>query len=148
MIIASMYVLLMPTLNYHFIQFEGMLAYENPNNLGFLIIIYSFIVHLVFLTGFLEEVGFRGFLGKRLISKFGFIVGNTLQAVVFGFGHNIIGLYISGRIEVATEVFMITGGFGWIAGYLTEKQVGGSIYPAWILHTMANRPIFNFVFFG
>lgn|GEM_PF-6247348 len=32
-------------------------------------------------------VGFRGFLGKRLIARFGFAVGNTIQAVVFGLLH-------------------------------------------------------------
>ncbi|MCL2851623.1 MAG: CPBP family intramembrane metalloprotease [Defluviitaleaceae bacterium] len=93
----------------------------------------------------MEEVGFRGFLGKRLIAKFGFAAGNAVQAAMFGLSHNVIGVYLSYGLIQAAGVFMITGIFGWIAGYITEKKAGGSIVPAWILHAIANIPVFTFL---
>lgn len=43
------------------------------------VIVYSFIR-----TGFSEEFLFRGFLLKRISRRWGFIVGNTVQALLFG----------------------------------------------------------------
>ena len=41
----------------------------------------------IFQTGLSEEILFRGFLAKRLISRFGFATGNLLQGLVFGILH-------------------------------------------------------------
>lgn len=38
----------------------------------------------VFKTAFAEEILFRGFIAKRLISVFGFVKGNLFQAIIFG----------------------------------------------------------------
>ena len=38
-------------------------------------------------TGLSEEILFRGFLAKRLISRFGFATGNLPQGLVFGLLH-------------------------------------------------------------
>ena len=40
-------------------------------------------------TGLSEELFFRGFLLKRVSSKCGFVVGNTVQALLFGAMHGI-----------------------------------------------------------
>ncbi len=45
-------------------------------------LIYSFIQ-----TGLSEEIFFRVFLAKRCINKFGFLAGNIIQALLFGFLH-------------------------------------------------------------
>ena len=40
-------------------------------------------------TGLSEELLFRGFFLKRIGSKFGFAVGNTVQALLFGLLHGV-----------------------------------------------------------
>ena len=52
-------------------------------------------------TGLGEEILFRGFLGKRTISKFGFNIGNIIQAVVFGLMHGVIFSLFTVDIKVA-----------------------------------------------
>jgi len=141
-ILAIVYVLLMPTF-YAIVHPDAFQSNESPGFSG-IMFIYPLIIHPVFETGFLEEVGFRGFVGKRLIRKFGFGAGNTLQAVIFGLAHNLIAAYRSSGLIAAVGVFLITGVFGWIAGYVTEKQAGGSIIPVWILHACANTGLFHF----
>ena len=129
--------IIMPSLYYRLIPelFAQSSSLDSP---GIWVLAYVILVHPIFLTGFLEEVAFRGFLGKRLIAKFGFAVGNTMQAAIFGLGHNVPGLSLTSAVSLV----IITGTFGWIAGYITEKQAGGSITPAWILHAFANSPFF------
>ena len=41
-------------------------------------------------TALSEEILFRGFLAKRLVSRLGFGAGNTLQALVFGAVHSVL----------------------------------------------------------
>jgi len=145
-ILAVIFLLIRPTL-YVLVYPEASASSESLDRIGFLMILYTFLVHPIFLTGLLEEVGFRGFLGKRLIGKLGFVVGNIIQAAVFGFCHNIFKLYLTYGLTTAIGVFILNGGFGWIAGYITEKQAGGSVVPAWILHAIANMPIAGITFF-
>lgn len=45
-------------------------------------------------TSLSEEILFRGFIGKRLSSKFGFAIGNSAQALLFGAVHAVM-LYSS-----------------------------------------------------
>ncbi|MCL2574045.1 MAG: hypothetical protein FWE34_05770 [Defluviitaleaceae bacterium] len=123
-IIGAIFVLLMPSAySIVFPEFfaspdtSDMLNYTNAWALT-----YTFAIHPIFLTGFLKEVGFRGFLGKRLIAKFGFAIGNTAQAVVFGIGHNMLGIFLGYGAVSGIGVFLITGGFGWLAGFITEKR--------------------------
>jgi len=145
-ILAVIFLLLRSTL-YVLVYPEASISPESVDRIGFLMILYAFLVHPIFLTGLLEEVGFRGFLGKRLIGKFGFVIGNIMQAAAFGILHNIFGLYLTFGLTTAIGVFILNGGFGWIAGYITEKQAGGSVVPAWILHSIANMPIAGITFF-
>jgi membrane protease YdiL (CAAX protease family) len=95
------------------------------------------LIFAFFRTGLAEEIFFRGFLGKRLISKFGFGVGNTAQAILFGLLHGLTLIQNFGLLKAAV-VILFTGSIGWLMGYINEKQAGGSILPSWILHGLAN----------
>lgn len=97
------------------------------------VLVYSFIK-----TAFTEEVFFRGFLGKRLIQRFGFGAGNLLQSSVFGLVH---GVLLAGALDNSLLVILIacfTGLIGFALGYLNERQAGGSIMAGWLIHGLAN----------
>ncbi|OPA80856.1 CAAX protease [Paenibacillus selenitireducens] len=100
-------------------------------------VIISALIYAFVQTGLSEEIFFRGFLGKRLIGKFTFMIGNTIQAILFGLLH---GILLFGAIGVAgaIAVTVLTGVIGWVMGYINEKQSGGSIVSSWILHGIAN----------
>lgn len=103
-------------------------------------------------TGFVEELFWRGFLGKRLSIKLGFTLGNHIQGFLFGLMHGVgffwmlMVLRAHGALEItlfsiATKCILITviGWFGgWILGYMTEKVAGGSIIPAFLAHALGN----------
>ena len=92
-------------------------------------------------TGLSEEIFFRGFLGKRFINKFGFSVGNTVQASLFGLLHGLpIGL-ASGNWLVIIIMTLLPGGIGWFMGYINEKKSKGSIVPSYLLHALMNLGI-------
>lgn len=96
------------------------------------VLIYSFLQ-----TGLSEELFFRGFLTKRLISVFGFKIGNFIQGLLFGLLHGVFFFSVVGTIRSLLIVF-ITGIIGLLMGYINEKQSGGSIIPSWLLHGFAN----------
>lgn len=108
-------------------QFKGMGAWAVPSVLA-----YAFIQ-----TAMSEEILFRGFLFKRLKSKFGFTVGNAIQAVIFGLIHLLMvwgdTSFLSGlMIVVYPTVVAVT------LAYVNEKLANGSILPGWILHGLLN----------
>ena len=96
------------------------------------VVVYGIPLALLFS---LMEFFFRGFLGKRLIGKLGFVGGNTIQAAVYGFLVG-IGFVFESAVELGL-LFLMFASFGWIAGYITEKQAGGSIIPACIMNPVA-----------
>jgi len=95
-------------------------------------LIYAFLQ-----TGLSEEIFFRGFLAKRLIGKFGFKVGNTVQGILFGLLHGIMFISSTGLFR-AIIIIIFTGILGSLMGWINEKQSGGSIIPSWLLHGIAN----------
>lgn len=95
------------------------------------------LIYAFFQTSFNEELFFRGFLGKRLIKKFGFAFGNTLQGVIFGSMHGIM-LYSSAGLLKAVIISVLTGAIGICMGYVCEKQVEGSLIPGWLMHGTFN----------
>ena len=97
------------------------------------VLIYSFIR-----TGLSEELLFRGFVLKRVSARFGFITGNTVQAVLFGLMHGIPFGIAAHNVLVTLLLTLLPGGFGWFLGWLNEKKSGGSILPSWILHGTMN----------
>ena len=104
------------------------------------------IVFAFFATGLAEEILFRGFIGKKLCSKFGFFVGNTLQALLFGLLHGATMIPTLG-IAIPLLVIALTGSLGWFMGYVNEKA-SGSIIPSWCLHGVANLYAAIIIMFG
>lgn len=99
--------------------------------------ILPIIVYAVFNTALPEELLFRGFLLKRIEGKFGFAVGNVVQAVLFGLMHGIMFFPLVGVIK-AILVITFTGIIAWFMGYINERKAGGSIIPSWIIHAISN----------
>ena len=95
------------------------------------------MIYAIFKTGLSEELFFRGFLGKRFISKFGFNKGNFIQAFLFGLIHGVLFFNYVGIIYGLLITF-ITGWIGWIMGYINEKESAGSIFPSWGIHSVMN----------
>jgi membrane protease YdiL (CAAX protease family) len=96
----------------------------------------TLFIMALFKTSLSEEIFFRGFIGKRLITKFGFNTGNSMQAVLFGLVHGIAGFQI-GLINLLILVAS-TAMVGYLLGYLVEKIGNGSIIPSWITHALTN----------
>ncbi|WP_283591778.1 CPBP family intramembrane glutamic endopeptidase [Clostridium butanoliproducens] len=65
-------------------------------------LIYAFLQ-----IGLSEELFFRGFLTKRFVKKFGFNIGNSIQALLFGLMHGIMFRELSGILG-AVIVTLIT----------------------------------------
>ena len=88
-------------------------------------------------TSLAEEIFFRGFLGKRVIARWGFAPGNAAQAIVFGILHVAMFASFADPIRLLA-IGILKGASGWIAGWLKEEGAGGSILPGWVLHASAN----------
>jgi membrane protease YdiL (CAAX protease family) len=87
-------------------------------------------------TGIGEEILFRGFIGKRLVSKFGFLVGNIVQSLIFAVPHV---LTFSEAPILEFTLGMLNALFiGYVFGYITEKIYNGSIVPSIIAHALIN----------
>lgn len=109
-------------------QFAGMGSKAIPATL-----LYGYIR-----TGLSEEIVFRGFILKRCSAKFNFVVGNTVQAVLFGFMHGIPFGLATGNVLVMILLTVLPGAFGWFEGWLNEKHFEGSILPSWLIHGTIN----------
>ena len=89
-------------------------------------------------TSLSEEILFRGFMAKRLISWLGFTWGNLLQALLFGLVHLLLFIGQAFSFPIAAGVVLFTGLGGWTSGYLNERVGNGSILPSWWLHGLTN----------
>lgn len=85
-----------------------------------------------FFTALGEEIFFRGFLGGWLIRRFGFFIGNLLQAVVFLLPHLFLLTVSITLWPILIPQFIA----GWLYGWLLYKS--GSILPSWIAHSISN----------
>lgn len=107
--------------------------------IGVAAILPAFIENFI-ANGVAEEILYRGFLCKRLISKIGLAKGIILQAVLFGLMHNI--LYILAGLNVGLWyhilTFIFTGMGALLLGWLNEKIFNGSIIPSILLHGAGN----------
>ena len=107
--------------------------------MGAAAILPAFIENFI-ANGVAEEILYRGFLCKRLISKAGLVKGIILQAVLFGLMHNL--LYILAGLDVGlwyhTLTFIFTGTGALLLGWLNEKIFNGSILPSILLHGTGN----------
>lgn len=96
------------------------------------------VIYAFFRTALSEEIFFRGFLLKRVAKRFGFITGNTVQALLFGLLHGVPFALATGSIMTLLLCTLLPGLFGWFEGWLNEKRFGESIMPSWILHGIIN----------
>jgi membrane protease YdiL (CAAX protease family) len=125
----------------------GRLRALGPSGLA----VVALIIYAVIQTSLSEEILFRGLLGKRLIAAFGFAVGNTVQAVLFGSMHLLIfaGSGASG-FGLAPAAFIVgaTGAVGWFMGAVNEKRGNGSIMPSWWTHALTNLTAYGVLAFS
>jgi membrane protease YdiL (CAAX protease family) len=97
------------------------------------------LIIALFKTSFAEEILFRGFIAKRLISKFRFNVGNAAQSAVFGLLHLLLfSLLIKTTFAALAFILILSSFAGWIIGFIKEKYANGSIIPGWIAHGLGN----------
>lgn len=122
-----------------YIQSSSAISANVFTSIGASAIIPAFIQNFI-ANGVSEEILYRGFLCKRLCSKFGTMQGIIIQAVLFGLMHNI--LYIVAGLNVGicyhTLTFVFTGMGALLLGVLNEKIYNGSIIPSIILHGAGN----------
>ena len=98
---------------------------------------HAVIGYGVLQTGFTEEALFRGFLLRRVASRFGFATGNSVQAILFGLVH-FAGMLAPLGVGWAVGIGVFTGLLGAAAGYVNERFAEGSIVPSWIGHALGN----------
>ncbi len=100
-------------------------------------------------TGFREEFFFRGFLLKRLRSKFGFWTANTIQALLFALPHSVLLLIISLSLWLPSLMaIVIATPTAMMYGYISEKSSGGSIIPVILVHGLGNVAVSLLEAFG
>lgn len=100
-------------------------------NLSFISFSLAFIRE-AFYTALGEEIFFRGFLGGILIRKFGFVVGNGIQSLLFVLPHLLL-LTISLKLW---PLLLLQLFGGWVYGWLFYKT--DSIIPSWLAHSLGN----------
>jgi len=105
------------------------------------------IVIALFKTSFAEEVLFRGFIAKRLISVMGYQKGNILQAAIFGVIHTALFALVTSNIIFLIAIFIVPSIGAYVSTYLNEKIGNGSIIPGWISHGLANILAYSVVGF-
>lgn len=96
------------------------------------------IFYAVIRTALSEEILFRGFILKVIQRKAGFMVGNTVQAVLFGLMHGIPFGLATKSVVACILLTLLPGLIGWYEGWMNEKKCDGSIIPGWILHSCFN----------
>lgn len=79
-----------------------------------------------------EEILFRGFIAGALIRRYGFAIGNTIQAFVFLAPHALL-LLVSTAFWPLLPLQLVAG---WLEGALRENS--GSIGPPSVAHAVAN----------
>ena len=95
------------------------------------------IIYAIFNTALPEEILFRGFLLKRIASKFGYMIANIIQSTIFGLLHGFMFFYVLGIVKTIVIIFF-TGIIAFAMGYINEKKANGSILPSWFIHALSN----------
>lgn len=109
--------------------------------------VFILLIIAIFKTSFAEEIFFRGFIAKRLISIIGFRNGNILQALIFGIIHTGLFAMTTQNPFFLTAIFIIPALGAYVSVILNEKYADGSIIPGWISHALANILSYSIVGF-
>lgn len=118
---------------------EEMLSTMNLGSKGVsLEIIAIVLTKAIFQTALSEEVLFRGFIGKRIQKKFGFIWGNVVQAILFGLPHGLPFILVYKAYVFGIVFFLSAATVGFLQFYLNEKKANGSILPSLLIHSTLN----------
>ena len=101
--------------------------------------VFSLLIELVLYglrTGVAEEVFFRGFIAKELISHLGYKWGNFLQALIFALPH----VVVEGPASFPDLISRIGFAFvlGYMFGWVMEKKAQGSVLPGMAAHFLIN----------
>ena len=88
-------------------------------------------------TSLSEELLFRGLIGRNAIRRWGFSVGNAVQAILFGLVHLLL-LSPAATAAGTALVVALAGCGGWVMGWMNERLAGGSILPGWAVHGGGN----------
>ncbi len=110
---------------------------DSFKGLGWMAVIPAFLVSFI-QQAMAEEVLFRGFIMKRLSSRTGLLIGNIIQAAIFGSLHVLFSISDSKDLIAYVIIFISTAVGGWLLGYLDEKLYNGSIIPGILLHGFGN----------
>ena len=140
-----------------FLPYMWLYQSENLNYQGFIVDAFRqsgwsiqtlcvILIWAILQTSLSEEILFRGFLCKRCCNKFGEKIGNTVQAIIFGMVHT--AALPDKNIFAILIVVLLTGGIGYVLGWLSLKKVQGSILYGWVIHATVNilSPIIVFTF--
>jgi len=100
--------------------------------------IITLLIMAIFKTALAEEILFRGFIAKRLISVAGYRKGNIIQALLFGVMHTAIFAFATKNMLFLTIIFIVPTLGAYVSVYLNEKVANGSIIPSWISHAFGN----------
>lgn len=95
------------------------------------------LVYSIFNTSLPEEILFRGFILKRIANKFGYMMANIIQSILFGLLHGIMFFEALGNIK-SIIIIMFTGIVAFAMGYINERKANGSILPSWFIHALSN----------
>lgn len=96
------------------------------------------LIAAIIKTSLSEEILFRGFIAKRLMTVTNFQVGNFLQAIIFGAVHTLLFLLITDNVFFLIVIFIFPALGAYFQAHLNEKLANGSIIPGWIAHGMSN----------
>jgi uncharacterized protein len=94
--------------------------------------ILSAFLNETFFTALGEEAFFRGLVGGWLMRRFGFLVGNTLQTLIFLLPHLPI-LFVAASFWPLLAFPLL---LGWVNGWLRYKS--DSIFPGMLIHAVGN----------
>ena len=121
------------------IMFESSSITGKFRQMGFGIESLSILIVIALIkTSFAEEILFRGFIAKRLISVIGYQKGNLLQAAIFGVIHTALFASITSNAFFLIVIFIVPSVGAYVSVHLNEKIGNGSIIPGWISHGLAN----------
>ena len=102
-------------------------------HLGFsLSSVLSAFLNEFFFTALGEEVFFRGLLGGWLMRRFGFLLGNTLQTIIFFLPHALFVLVAPNL----WPLLIFPAALGWVNGWLRYKTE--SVLPGMLIHGLGN----------
>lgn len=99
-----------------------------------LIILFKAVIQ----TALSEEMLFRGFIGKRIANKFGYLAGNITQSILFGLPHGLPIILAYGEYIFGIMLIVSAGIVGYMQFQLNEIKANGSIIPSICIHGLMN----------